>query len=103
MLAQPRIFRQDACVRRQELRLVASYGRYHPARDEVGRVVEQPDELVDHLGDIDRHGTPGALAVSEQEHRRRRIPLAQLVQQRNRLRMRAFAVQAEIPVEQHGA
>ncbi len=85
------------------MRLVASDSRHHAARDEVGRVVEQPDELVDHLGDLDRHGSPGALAVREEEHRHRRMPLAQLVQQRGRLRMRAFAVQAEVPVEQHGA
>ena len=66
-------------------------------------VVEQPDELVDHLGDLDRHGSPGAFAVREEKHRRRRMPLAQLVQQCGRLCMRAFAIQAEVPVEQHGA
>jgi hypothetical protein len=31
------------------------------------------------------------------------MPLAQLVQQRGRLRMRAFGVQAKVSVEQHGA
>ena len=76
---------------------------HHAARDEVGGVVEQPDELSRPSLATSIVSAPGALAVREQEHRRRRIPLAQLLQQRGRLRMCAFAVQAEVPVEQHGA
>ena len=60
MLAKPRIIREHARVGRQELRLVAMDRRHHATSDEVGRVLEQPDELVDHLGDLDRHGAPGA-------------------------------------------
>src|ERR1700704_3305516 len=95
MLTQQRVFRYRPRVRRQQLRLVAPNGRHHTARDEVRRIIEQPDELIDHPGHLDRDGSPGALAVREEKHRHGRMPLAQLVQQRGGLRMRALAVLAE--------
>ena len=64
---------------------------------------ERPDELVDHLSDLNRHGTPGALAVCEEKYRRGLMPLAKFVQQRSRLRIRAIGIHAEVPIEQDGA
>ena len=55
MLAQLRVHGQRPRIGRQELRLVAVDRRHHAAGDEVRRVLEQPDELVHHLGDLDGH------------------------------------------------
>ena len=103
VLAQPRVLGQRPRIRRQNLRLVALDRRHHAAGDEVGRVLEQPDELVDHLGDLDGDAALDELAVRGQEHRHVCQALAQLAQQRGRLRMGARAVGAEVPVEQHRA
>jgi hypothetical protein len=85
------------------LRLVASDGRHHAARDEVSRIIEEPDELIDQIDQLDRYGSPGTLAVCEEKHRRCRMALTQLVQQCGGLRMGALTVQTKVPVEQHGA
>ncbi len=103
VLAQLRVRGERSRVRRQELRLVALDRRHHPAGDEVRRVLEQPDELVHHLGHLDGDAAPDQLAVRGHENRHARVALAQLVQQRGGVRMRALAVRAEGPVEEHCA
>jgi hypothetical protein len=100
VLAQARVLGQRLRVRRQQLRLVALHRRLHATGDEVGRVLEQPDELVDHLDHLDRDRPLRVLALGDEEHRCVGVALAQLLQQRGRLRVRFRAVRAEVPVEQ---
>ena len=103
VLAQLRVQRQRPRVRRQQLRAVALDRRHDASGDEIGRVLEQQDELVDHLGDLDGHAAPYQLAVRGHEHRDVGVALAQLVQQRRRQVVRVLAPGAEVPVEHHGA
>ena len=99
VLAQLRVHRERARVRRQQLGAVALDRRHHATGDEVGGVFQQPDELVDHLGDLDGHGALDQLAVRGHEHRHVRMALAQLAQQRRRLLVRRLAAGAEVPVD----
>ena len=102
MFAQHGVVGDCARERRQNLRGIAMDGGHHATRDELRRVLQQPDEFVDHLRDFDRHRAFGALALRKQEHRRLGMPFAQLVEQGGGLLMRRFRIAAEIPVEQHG-
>ena len=103
MLAKPGIVREHPRIGRQQLCLVAMDGRKYAARHEVCSVLEQPDELIDHLGNLDGHRAAGELAIGKQEHRHLLEPLAQLAQKHRRLIVRRLIIAAEVPIEQHGA
>ena len=103
VLAKPGIVREHARVGRQELSLIAMDRRKDATRYEVCGILEQPDEFIDHLGDLDGHGFAGHLALGKEEYGHRRKPLAKFAQKRCCQIMRLPIVVAEVPIEQHGA
>lgn len=97
VLVNARELRERAEHRRQHVRAIAFDRRVDAPADEVGRILEQPHEIVDLPHHRGRHRRRHA-AVGQQEDRHVAVALPDRV---DHGLGRPVAVHAEIPVEQH--